>query len=74
MQSVFAEAVFAVIEEEAVEGFVHIAEAVGFGGAAVAQVDVLCVEPVLFTGLPCFGKCGPRVSFGIGFAPLIRGM
>ena len=30
LQSVFAEAVFAVIEEEAVEGFVHIAEAVGF--------------------------------------------
>ena len=71
LQSVFAEAVFAVIEEEAVEGFVHIAEAVGFGGEAVAQVDVLCVEPVLFKGLPCFGKCGHRVSFGIGFAPLI---
>ena len=32
LQSVFAEAVFAVIEEEAVEGFVHIAEAVGFSG------------------------------------------
>ena len=74
LQSVFAEAVFAVIEEKAVEGFVHIAEAVGFGGEAVAQVEVLCVEPVLFKGLPCFGKCGHRVSFGIGFAPLIRGM
>lgn len=56
LHRIFAQTVFAVIEQHAAQTFMHTLKTVGFAGKAVAQKDMTRILIMAFERMPCTGK------------------
>lgn len=56
LQRIFAQTVFAVIEQHPVQTLMHTLKTVGFAGKAVAQKDMTRILIMAFERIPCTGK------------------